>query len=187
VAIAYAREGADVLITYLDEEEVAQDAKSWVEKAGRKAVLVPGDLANPAHCRAVVAKAVEEFGRIDVLVNNAAFQMNHKSLEEISDRARLDAADSRDHAGGESRELRPAGADGPPRTTRRGRAGLRDARLGRGQLRLRCAHRCDRRQADPLTLYAPMVCAGRSRGTRCGCRQFERRTSWLCHVSRICR
>lgn len=85
VAIAFAREGADVLISYLNEEEDARDTQKWVEEAGRKAVLMPGDLADPAHCRAVIAKAVEEFGRIDVLVNNAAFQMNRESLEEIPD------------------------------------------------------------------------------------------------------
>lgn len=85
VAIAYAREGADVLISYLNEDEDARDTASWVEKAGRRAVLVAGDLSKPERCRAVIAKAVEEFGRIDILVNNAAFQMNHESLEEISD------------------------------------------------------------------------------------------------------
>jgi NAD(P)-dependent dehydrogenase (short-subunit alcohol dehydrogenase family) len=85
VAIAFAREGADVLISYLNEDEDAQDTKRWVEKAGRKAVLVPGDVADPAHCRAIIDRAVTEFGRIDVLVSNAAFQMSHNSLEEISD------------------------------------------------------------------------------------------------------
>ena len=85
VAIAYAREGADVLISYLDEHEDARETARWVEQAGRRAVLVPGDVADPAHCRAIVAKAVEELGRVDVLVNNAAFQMNHPSLEEIPD------------------------------------------------------------------------------------------------------
>jgi len=85
VAIAFAREGADVLISYLDEEEDARDTARWVEEAGRRAVLVPGDLAEPAQCRTVVAEAVEEFGRIDVLVSNAAFQMTHMTLEEISD------------------------------------------------------------------------------------------------------
>ena len=85
VAIAYAREGADVLISYLDEHEDAEETRRWVEEAGRKAVVVPGDVAEPAHCRALVARAVEEFGRIDVLVNNAAFQMSHDSLEEIPD------------------------------------------------------------------------------------------------------
>jgi NAD(P)-dependent dehydrogenase (short-subunit alcohol dehydrogenase family) len=85
VAIAYAREGAEVMITYLDEHEDARDTQRWVEQAGRKAVLLAGDLADPAHCREIVAKAVEEFGRIDVLVSNAAFQMTRDSLEEIPD------------------------------------------------------------------------------------------------------
>jgi NAD(P)-dependent dehydrogenase (short-subunit alcohol dehydrogenase family) len=86
VAIAFAREGADVLISYLPEEEDdARDTARWVEDAGRKAVLVPGDLAEPAHCREVVGRAVEAFGRIDVLVSNAAFQMTRGSLEEIPD------------------------------------------------------------------------------------------------------
>ncbi len=75
VAIAYAREGADVLISYLDEEEDAQETKRWVEQAGRRCVLVPGDIADPAHCRAVIRKAVDEFGRLAILVNNAAYQM----------------------------------------------------------------------------------------------------------------
>ena len=85
VAIAFAREGADVLISYLNEHEDAQETARLVEEAGRKAVLVPGDLADPGHCRAIVDRAVQEFGRIDVLVNNAAFQMTHDSLEEIPD------------------------------------------------------------------------------------------------------
>ncbi|KFC68311.1 SDR family oxidoreductase [Massilia sp. LC238] len=85
VALAFAREGADVLIAYLNEHEDAQETARLVEEAGRKAVLVPGDLAEPSHCRAIVDKAVQEFGRIDVLVNNAAFQMTHDSLEEIPD------------------------------------------------------------------------------------------------------
>jgi NAD(P)-dependent dehydrogenase (short-subunit alcohol dehydrogenase family) len=85
VAIAFAREGADVLISYLDEHEDAEDTRKWVEDAGRKAVLVSGDLADPAHCRQIIATAVAEFGRVDVLVNNAAFQMNHDTLEEIGD------------------------------------------------------------------------------------------------------
>lgn len=85
VAIAYAREGADVLISYLSEDEDARDTAKWVEEAGRKAVLVRGDLSDPAHCREVVDKAVQEFGRIDVLVSNAAFQMVRESIEEIPD------------------------------------------------------------------------------------------------------
>ncbi|GHK05098.1 SDR family oxidoreductase [Streptomyces sp. NPDC003753] len=86
VAIAFAREGADVLISYLHEEEDdARDTARWVEDAGRKAVLVPGDVAEPAHCRELVGRAVEAFGRIDVLVSNAAFQMTRGSLEDIPD------------------------------------------------------------------------------------------------------
>jgi NAD(P)-dependent dehydrogenase (short-subunit alcohol dehydrogenase family) len=85
VAIAYAREGADVVISYLSEDEDAADTASWVEKAGRRAVLVRGDLSEAAHCREVVTKAVEELGRIDVLVSNAAYQMNHETIEEVSD------------------------------------------------------------------------------------------------------
>jgi NAD(P)-dependent dehydrogenase (short-subunit alcohol dehydrogenase family) len=85
VALAYAREGADVLISYLDEHEDANETKRLVEEAGRKAVLVPGDLKDPAHCRDVVAKAVAEFGRIDILVNNAAHQATFQELEEIDD------------------------------------------------------------------------------------------------------
>ena len=85
VALAFAREGADVLIAYLDEHEDAQETARLVEAAGRRAVLMPGELADPKHCRAIVDKAVQEFGRIDVLVNNAAFQMTHDSIEEIPD------------------------------------------------------------------------------------------------------
>jgi NAD(P)-dependent dehydrogenase (short-subunit alcohol dehydrogenase family) len=85
VAIAYAREGADVLISYLDEDEDAKEVADLVTQAGRKAVLVPGDLSEAAHCRAVIDRAVREFGKIDILVSNAAFQMTHQTLEEISD------------------------------------------------------------------------------------------------------
>ena len=85
VAIAFAREGADVLVSYLNEHEDAAETRKWVEAAGRRAVLVPGDLSDPAHCRAIVARAVEEFGRVDVLVSNAAFQMTRDSVEEIPD------------------------------------------------------------------------------------------------------
>ena len=80
VAIAYAREGADVLIAYLNEDEDAAEVARLVEDAGRKCVLVRGDLAEPAHCRAVIDRAAAEFGGIDVLVSNAAFQMSHSDL-----------------------------------------------------------------------------------------------------------
>ncbi|WP_263263733.1 glucose 1-dehydrogenase [Pseudomonas sp. RIT-PI-S] len=85
VAIAYAREGADVVLAYLNEHEDANDTASYVEAAGRKCVLVPGDLSKRETCLELVKKAVAEFGRIDILVNNAAFQMTHQSLEDIPD------------------------------------------------------------------------------------------------------
>jgi NAD(P)-dependent dehydrogenase (short-subunit alcohol dehydrogenase family) len=85
VAIAFAREGADVLIAYLNEHDDAKETARLVEEAGRKAVLVPGDIAEPAQCRAIVDQAMQAFGKIDVLVNNAAFQMTHESIEEIPD------------------------------------------------------------------------------------------------------
>lgn len=85
VAIAFAREGADVVVSYLDEHEDAEETRTWVEEAGRKAVLVPGDLADPAHCRAVIDRAVAEFGKIDVLVSNAAQQRTYGSVEDIPD------------------------------------------------------------------------------------------------------
>jgi NAD(P)-dependent dehydrogenase (short-subunit alcohol dehydrogenase family) len=85
VAIAFAREGADVLIAYLSEHEDAQDTARLVEEAGQQAVLVPGDIGSAEHCRSIVAQAVEAFGRIDVLVNNAAHQMTFEDLESIPD------------------------------------------------------------------------------------------------------
>jgi NAD(P)-dependent dehydrogenase (short-subunit alcohol dehydrogenase family) len=85
VAIAFAREGADLLISYLNEDEDARETARWVEAEGRRALLAPGDIAEPAHCRSLIRQAVETFGRIDVLVNNAAFQMTRESLEETPD------------------------------------------------------------------------------------------------------
>ncbi|NKY58837.1 glucose 1-dehydrogenase [Nocardia flavorosea] len=85
VAIAFAREGADVLISYLDEHDDAAEVGALIEEAGRRAVLLPGDLSDPAHCRAVIDRAVEAFGRVDILVSNAAYQMTHNTVEEISD------------------------------------------------------------------------------------------------------
>jgi hypothetical protein len=85
VAIAYAREGADVLISYLNEDEDANETAQWVQKAGQQVVTMRGELADPAHCKAIIDKAVNAFGKIDILVNNAAFQMSHPSIDEISD------------------------------------------------------------------------------------------------------
>ena len=85
VAIAYAREGADVLISYLSEDSDAKDTAGYVEQAGRRAVLVKGDIADPQLCRNIIQSAVDELGGVDILVSNAAFQMTHETLEEISD------------------------------------------------------------------------------------------------------
>jgi NAD(P)-dependent dehydrogenase (short-subunit alcohol dehydrogenase family) len=75
VAIAYAREGADVALSYLPEEqEDAEETRRWVEEAGRRALLLPGDLREEQHARSLVHRTLEELGRLDVLVNNAAFQ-----------------------------------------------------------------------------------------------------------------
>ena len=85
VAIAYAREGADVVLSYLpEEEEDAADTCGWVEKAGRKAVRIAGDITDESLCRSLVDRTFDEFGRLDILVNNAAFQMTHDSIEEFS-------------------------------------------------------------------------------------------------------
>jgi NAD(P)-dependent dehydrogenase (short-subunit alcohol dehydrogenase family) len=86
VALAFAREGADVLISCLDDEvSDAEETAGLVESAGRRAVLVEGDLTDLGECRRVVVRAVEAFGGVDVLVNNAATQTTHGSFAEISD------------------------------------------------------------------------------------------------------
>ena len=85
VAIAYAREGADVLLSYLDEHEDAAEAQRLVEAAGRKAVLCAGDIQHAGHCRKLVQKAVDELGGLDILVNNAAHQASFKEIGDISD------------------------------------------------------------------------------------------------------
>jgi NAD(P)-dependent dehydrogenase (short-subunit alcohol dehydrogenase family) len=85
VALAFAREGADVLISYLQEEEPdARETAQVVEEAGKKAVKVPGDIVEESRCQALVQRAVEEFGKIDVLVNNAAHQMTVDGIADIS-------------------------------------------------------------------------------------------------------
>jgi NAD(P)-dependent dehydrogenase (short-subunit alcohol dehydrogenase family) len=85
VAIAYAREGADVLIAYLNEDDDAKETQRLVEEAGRKAVLIAGDVSLAAHCRTIIDKAVKELGGVDILVNNAAHQATFKSIEDITD------------------------------------------------------------------------------------------------------
>lgn len=85
VAVAFAREGADLLISYLNEDRDALETRRLVEEADRRAILIRGDLQSPANCRAVVESAVRELGGIDILVNNAAHQASFSSIEEISD------------------------------------------------------------------------------------------------------
>jgi NAD(P)-dependent dehydrogenase (short-subunit alcohol dehydrogenase family) len=85
VAIAFAREGADVLISYLEEEEEdALETARLITATGRKAFLVAGDISKEEHCHHLIETAVKELGGIDILVNNAAYQMSHESLQEIS-------------------------------------------------------------------------------------------------------
>jgi NAD(P)-dependent dehydrogenase (short-subunit alcohol dehydrogenase family) len=85
VAIAYAREGANVIISHLPEEELdARETCDWVTRARRKAIAVGGDIRDERHCAALVDRAFDEFGHLDVLVNNAAFQRTHDRIEEFS-------------------------------------------------------------------------------------------------------
>src|ERR1700761_4906107 len=85
VALAFAREGADVLVSYYNEHEDAKETQRLVESAGRTCMLMAGDIKDPQHCRTIIDKAVATFGQIDVLVNNAAHQASFSSPEDISD------------------------------------------------------------------------------------------------------
>ena len=84
VAIAFAREGADVVISYLNENDDARDTAKWVEEAGRKALVVPGDIKSEQHCKDLVQRAVDELGGVDILVNNAAFQRTYGDIADIT-------------------------------------------------------------------------------------------------------
>jgi NAD(P)-dependent dehydrogenase (short-subunit alcohol dehydrogenase family) len=84
VAIAFAREGADVVVAYLESHDDARETIELVEAEGRRAISVPGDLQDEAHCRRVVEQTRDELGRIDVLVNNAAYQQRYESVEEVT-------------------------------------------------------------------------------------------------------
>ena len=83
VALAFAREGADVLISFLEENEDAQETVRLVHSAGRRAIAVAGDITQEAHCQALVQQAQSEFGHLDILVNNAAFQKTHQKITEV--------------------------------------------------------------------------------------------------------
>src|SRR5689334_20861562 len=85
VALAFAREGADVLVSYYNEHDDAKETQRLVEGAGRKCLLVSGDIKDSSHCRSIVEKALASFGQLDVLVNNAAHQASFSSIEDISD------------------------------------------------------------------------------------------------------
>ena len=84
VAVLFAKEGADIAIVYLSEDKDAEQTKAAIERYGRKCVLIPGDISKERFCKNAVAKTIKEFGRIDVLVNNAATQFESKSIEDIS-------------------------------------------------------------------------------------------------------
>lgn len=85
VAIAFAREGADVAISYLSEEdEDARETERWIRQTGKKCLLLPGDIRQEDHCQELVERVNREFGRLDIVVNNAAYQMTHEELDEFS-------------------------------------------------------------------------------------------------------
>ncbi len=85
VAILFAREGADVVIVYLSEHEDAEDTREMVEKEGRKCILIPGDVSNPDFCRYAVAHTVDKLGKLDILINNAAFQLHAPDIEALTE------------------------------------------------------------------------------------------------------
>lgn len=83
IAIAFAREGADVLISYLNEDEDAKDTQMWAEKVGADVLLMPGDIRDEYHCEGMVKRAVDRWGRIDILINNAAYQRSYQDFGSI--------------------------------------------------------------------------------------------------------
>jgi NAD(P)-dependent dehydrogenase (short-subunit alcohol dehydrogenase family) len=83
VALAFAREGADVLLSYFNEEADADETVRLVEEAGRKAIAIPGDIQDEQHCQSLIERAFKEFGQLDILVNNAAFQMSYPNITEM--------------------------------------------------------------------------------------------------------
>ncbi len=85
VAVLFAREGADVVIAYLDEHEDAEETKRHVEREGRRCETIAGDVGEKAFCRGVVEHAIETFGHLEILVNNAAVQFMQRSIEDISE------------------------------------------------------------------------------------------------------
>lgn len=106
VAVLYAREGADVAIVYLDEHEDANETARWVQKEGRECLLIPGDVKDPGFCDEAVKRTVQHFGKLDVLVNNAAFQEHSQSIEDITDERLHETLDT--NIGGYFRMVRAA-------------------------------------------------------------------------------
>jgi NAD(P)-dependent dehydrogenase (short-subunit alcohol dehydrogenase family) len=84
VAIAFAREGADVAISYLNEHEDAKETLRLVEEAGQSGILIPGDISSEEHCKYIIKYTVEKFGQLDILINNAAYQMSRDSIQDVS-------------------------------------------------------------------------------------------------------
>lgn len=84
VAVAFAREGADIVISYLNEHEDARETARVVQEAGRRVVTIPGDIQEERHCEEVVARCLKEFGKVDILVNNAAHQVSHESFMDVT-------------------------------------------------------------------------------------------------------
>jgi NAD(P)-dependent dehydrogenase (short-subunit alcohol dehydrogenase family) len=84
VAIAFAREGADIVIAYLSEDQDARETALWVEDAGRRSLLIRGDIGDAKHCQAIIDRTRDTFGRLDILVNNAAHQRSFGQIEDIS-------------------------------------------------------------------------------------------------------
>jgi NAD(P)-dependent dehydrogenase (short-subunit alcohol dehydrogenase family) len=84
VAIAYAREGADIVLSYLSEDKDAEATAKLVRDSGRRVIVVPGDITDESHCQSLVETAVSELGGLDILVNNAAFQRTYESIDEIT-------------------------------------------------------------------------------------------------------
>jgi hypothetical protein len=85
VALAFAREGADVLISYLNEDSDAEETARVVREAGRQMVIAPGDISEEVHCQSLIERAVSELGTLDILINNAAYQMTREGIAQIPD------------------------------------------------------------------------------------------------------
>jgi NAD(P)-dependent dehydrogenase (short-subunit alcohol dehydrogenase family) len=84
VAIAFAKEGADVVIAYYEDDEDAQSTAARVESIGQQCLLIPGDISKPAHCKKIIDKTMKRFGKVDVIVNNAGIQFPQKELSAIT-------------------------------------------------------------------------------------------------------